>query len=792
MFTSRQRQDSRGRARARGRSLFRPALPLAVWLSASLGHADEPANPSPPEIEPPPAPLIVDPPAATTPPPPATPAPATTLAPVAVPAISPRPTADPASVPPADSAPIKNIESLDLKDLLNEPVVTAGGGIEEERSLASANVYTISRDEIAAHGYRSLAELLATVPNLYVIDDLVLPSLGVRGTTGGVKAGTRLVKVMINGQSVNFRPELTSFLGPEFIPIEAVERVEIAKGPLSALYGANAFIATVNVITRDPSPSLHVEAAGRATFYNNAGFGGSGLLNYGDKNRGMLLAITLDQIDRSGINLQRTFTNDYFNSDLFERRSNDDKANPLGVFGRFYIGTDNVGRFILSAGLQRLDSKGEFQINSVLTHQTRIALVNAWLQLRYEKSWSKVSLVATTGYSQGDPTSDYRLNLTGNNTSLFRPNYGYKAVDGKAEVTYKPLGERLSLLGGVDFEWTREQVLYYTQTLNQVQGLLQPGDTVDLIARKVSREQTYYDVGAFLQLASTPFTRLPGLHFTGNLRLDKIAFGPVDFPLQFSWRLSAAYRISSNWTARLFGGQAFQNPSGVMLFAQPGFGSANNVIGNLTVAGLPALSPQNITSTEALVSGRLFTYLTLEVAAYYRALQNEIEFTRQGLDFVATNAGIDRGIGFESVLRFSYRWFSAYGNASFDAPIRDGVFGDKPSPLFPRGMGLIGLDIHVPQIYLHANTQVRIIGPRGASQSNTYINNDRFYELPTYALWDLTLSSVGLRLFGGDSETRVLVSGRNLLGETAPDPGAGGFDLPRLGRSFLVEIRQIF
>ena len=365
-------------------------------------------------------------------------------------------------------------------------------------------------------------------------------------------------------------------------------------------------------------------------------------------------------------------------------------------------------------------------------------------------------------------------------------------MDGKAEVTYKPLGERLSLLGGVDFEWTREQVLYYTQTLNQVQGLLQPGDTVDLIARKVSREQTYYDVGAFLQLASTPFTRLPGLHFTGNLRLDKIAFGPVDFPLQFSWRLSAAYRISSNWTARLFGGQAFQNPSGVMLFAQPGFGSANNVIGNLTVAGLPALSPQNITSTEALVSGRLFTYLTLEVAAYYRALQNEIEFTRQGLDFVATNAGIDRGIGFESVLRFSYRWFSAYGNASFDAPIRDGVFGDKPSPLFPRGMGLIGLDIHVPQIYLHANTQVRIIGPRGASQSNTYINNDRFYELPTYALWDLTLSSVGLRLFGGDSETRVLVSGRNLLGETAPDPGAGGFDLPRLGRSFLVEIRQIF
>ena len=51
-----------------------------------------------------------------------------------------------------------------------------------------------------------------------------------------------------------FRPLLSAFLGPEYIPMEAVERIEVAKGPLSALYGANAFIATVNVITRKGSP----------------------------------------------------------------------------------------------------------------------------------------------------------------------------------------------------------------------------------------------------------------------------------------------------------------------------------------------------------------------------------------------------------------------------------------------------------------------------------------------------------------------------------------------------------
>ena len=45
------------------------------------------------------------------------------------------------------------------------------------------------------------------------------------------------------------------------------------------------------------------------------------------------------------------------------------------------------------------------------------------------------------------------------------------------------------------------------------------------------------------------------------------------------------------------------------------------------------------------MSGRLFGYLTVELAAYYKSIQNKIEFTRQGLDFVATNAGLHRVSG---------------------------------------------------------------------------------------------------------------------------------------------------
>ncbi len=142
------------------------------------------------------------------------------------------------------------LDLFKMEEVWNAKVVTASRGVEEDSVSAAANVYVISREDITAHRWRSLSEMLSNVPGLYVIDDFAFSSVGVRGITGGPRAGSRIVKVMINGVEVSFRPDLTALLGPEFLPVEVIERVEVARGPLSALYGANAFLATVNVITR--------------------------------------------------------------------------------------------------------------------------------------------------------------------------------------------------------------------------------------------------------------------------------------------------------------------------------------------------------------------------------------------------------------------------------------------------------------------------------------------------------------------------------------------------------------
>jgi outer membrane receptor for ferrienterochelin and colicins len=110
----------------------------------------------------------------------------------------------------------------------------------------------VTRDAITQWGYAKVAELLRHVVGLYVIDDHIIPNVSVRGVSGGLRSESGLIKVMIDGRPVAFRVTAGNWLGPELVPLSAVERVEIIRGPGSALYGADAFLGVINVVTRRP------------------------------------------------------------------------------------------------------------------------------------------------------------------------------------------------------------------------------------------------------------------------------------------------------------------------------------------------------------------------------------------------------------------------------------------------------------------------------------------------------------------------------------------------------------
>src|SRR5205814_5813951 len=111
-------------------------------------------------------------------------------------------------------------------------------------------VEVITRQQIREWGYRTLAEVLQHMVGFYVEDDHILPNVAIRGISGGLFAESGLLKVMIDGHAIAFRSTSGNWLGPELVPLSAVDRIEIVRGPASALHGADAFLGVINIITR--------------------------------------------------------------------------------------------------------------------------------------------------------------------------------------------------------------------------------------------------------------------------------------------------------------------------------------------------------------------------------------------------------------------------------------------------------------------------------------------------------------------------------------------------------------
>ena len=142
----------------------------------------------------------------------------------------------------------KPAADLDLAKLLNVKVSTATK-TSEDLDEAPAVVTVVTREDIHRYGYRNVGEVLSHCLGFFAVDDHIQPNVGVRGVMGGLGAESGGIKVMIDGRSVAYRSTSGNWLGAELIPLESVKQIEIIRGPASALYGADAFLGVVNIIT---------------------------------------------------------------------------------------------------------------------------------------------------------------------------------------------------------------------------------------------------------------------------------------------------------------------------------------------------------------------------------------------------------------------------------------------------------------------------------------------------------------------------------------------------------------
>ena len=174
----------------------------------------------------------------------------------------------------ADAPPIDAIEQNQMQASFNDLIAV----MEETTKIATKTkmnvdfvpgmVTILTGDALEAKGATNVLEALTWIPGMERIN----VNLTVRGV---VKWASGKVKILLNNQAINFSVSANP-TPPFMLPIEAVERIEVIRGPGSAVYGEYAYIGVINIITRKKGSRIYGRFGSFDTFeggghytYNN-------------------------------------------------------------------------------------------------------------------------------------------------------------------------------------------------------------------------------------------------------------------------------------------------------------------------------------------------------------------------------------------------------------------------------------------------------------------------------------------------------------------------------------------
>lgn len=686
-----------------------------------------------------------------------------------------------------------------LEELLDTPIeVWTATKTKESIESAPSVMEVITRKDLEKWGYTSVAEALHHTLGFYVIDNHILPNASVRGISGvsGVESG--LIKVMINGRSVAFRSTSGNWLGTELIPLSAVERIEVIRGPASALYGADAFLATVNVVLRKPSElngavfrgTLGSEMDQFSNFESIYDFDSvydvSGGFQKGPF--GLMVSFSGENSERNGLKLPASSPSPTIPDYNAGKANADDILYNSRVWYAEMSYEKSKGSLTLSGYGSTIDRGGEFaqwaQLSSGVDYLgrqngTRINLQHHVVSLEGKIYASdKLTLVLNNLFFTGRPLENDRIEVA-SDLYYIKRDFKYHGFNTVAEAQWKPL-ERLTLVGGFEMVYDYEH-LPVNNRVYKMTGEVIPDESDS------QQTQTLLNPAAYLQ---AHFVAVPDLlQLTGGLRYDYHNI----YGSKITGRAGTVFLWTKNFTTKLLYGSAFKAPSPHLLYADPM--APGDVIGN------EDLRPQYVHTVELAPALKFAKYLTLHTTVAYNIIIDKAEFVPQGFNRTAANVAEVHSISWETAVDFLYKDIvDAYLGFELQQVIRSlGQEGYQAElvgseniicpPWIVRG-GVSSMLPFLHPVPLRVGLETMIVGPRRASGENI-VENGGSYELPVYGLLDASISFPQLALFPL-GKTTFSIRAKNLLDAEGPDPGFDGVDYPLLPRRIMAEMVQVF
>jgi outer membrane cobalamin receptor len=515
-----------------------------------------------------------------------------------------------------------------LEELLRT-IVTTASRTQESVSDAPARMHVVTAAQIRRRGYRSLTDVLKDLVDFKVdiAGDQDHPvQLTVQGTRGAGRVIVLLDGVRISSPTNEPLPILANY------PVHTAAQIEIVYGPASALYGADAFSAIINIISKDATDAggLSAESGmGQHGLYNQSasyvrrvGLAGSLMIAgqaFYDRQPDMA---RFYPADFGGLQAQRT--------GLFET-----------IFGPMASAAPVSSRY--DAPLSAHSAQASFRLGglqlSLFESQSRASTTPAYTPdngIYDAAAFNKNTLMVAAGsYTASigrttstssltvsrhelDPESGY-MNVYSNMKKSYKYAFG-SMVKAEEQIVWKPASALTLTTGG-----TVERFFAIPQgaDLNEpITSRDTPGTILDTDIPDHFVEMRYTNTGAYGQLQ---YAITPQVAFTLGARGDyNTRYGAT-----FNPRAGLVVRPGRTTTAKLLYGTAYLAPSPYQSASH--YGSFYSTDGGATYQSdfwhlpNPDLKPQKKQTVEASLLQEVGPSFALSASTFYTTVTDKLQ-----------------------------------------------------------------------------------------------------------------------------------------------------------------------
>ncbi|MCF6283146.1 MAG: TonB-dependent receptor [Candidatus Polarisedimenticolaceae bacterium] len=632
--------------------------------------------------------------------------------------------------------------------------------LPQKISEAPAIASVISGDEMRSMGARNILDVLRRIPGFGITKGYYgKAEIEVRGIKTD---NSEKVKILIDGYSVNNVLTGGAIYSFDAMPVDNVKRIEVIRGPGSALYGSNAVSAVINIITKDGRDIDGTIASVSRGSFNTTKTN----IQTGTHSDDFDVAFSVDYIATDGAELAvgSDFSTTVFSSpepagdthEPVERLETALKISYKDFALKTRYTTNKRGAYI--------------GVGNAVNDESEVETSQYYVELSYKHDFGEGSLFTKAYLDTWDFEAWWEIYPENGhpdfpNGMIGKPSITNISKGIEAQFDY-PLTERNQLMLGAVIENKKSVDSGYLANYDPTSPSWAPlpsGEVENVKSLGNWTEEAERDIWAVY--VQDLWQIEENISLTLGVRHDDYS----DFGDTTNMRSALVWGFSEKWNLKLLAGQAFRAPSFEELYN----------INNPVVVGNQDLKPETMTTYEVSINSSYGDAASASLTYFNNRFDEKIQnIDRQ---FQNTGGAMIWGVEADWKMSFSHQT-AAYLNYTYTVTKDEET--RKEIQDIPEHRANIGFNARANR-YMEFNTNIQLVGSRPRAPT------DRRDEMPAYGLVDVTV--IGSNFY---KSLELRASVHNLFDKEYADPAPQSAliedDFPREGVSYTLEARYKF